>query len=144
MSAGRERHDGSEKPRRRVRNDGNRENAEGILDLEVALRRIPGGKPAIRDLAQIMLEECPRMLCEVRAAWHDRDADRLRKAAHALRGSADVFAARHAVQAASRVEKIGHTGTLDGADAAMYELEREVGRLSAAIRSALATDLGET
>jgi HPt (histidine-containing phosphotransfer) domain-containing protein len=89
-----------------------------------------------------MLKECPKLLDEIREGWRNRDAQRISRGAHTLRGSADVFAARYVVETARRLEEIGRSGTLDGTDAALADLEHEVERLLAAIRAAIGATPG--
>jgi hypothetical protein len=48
-----------------------------------------------------------------------------------LKGSAAVFAAPRAVEAALAVERLGRENRLDGAEAAVHRLEVEVRRLLA-------------
>lgn len=132
---------GRHRPPRSPQADGAGENPRDILDLDEALQRIPGGQAAVWELARIMLEECPRLLDEIRTGLKNRDAERLRTGAHTLRGSADVFAARRVVEAARRVEELSRDGKLDGASVAIADLEREVDLFSAAIRSAIDSGL---
>ncbi len=142
MSAARiERQLGWHRPPRSLQPDGAGENPRDILDLDEALQRIPGGKAAVWELGRIMLEECPRLLDEIRTGLKSGDAERLRRGAHTLRGSADVFAARRVVEAARRVEELGRDGKLDGASVAIADLEREVDLFSATLRSAIDSGL---
>jgi Amt family ammonium transporter len=107
-----------------------------ILDLEAAQSRIPGGLRSVKQMARLLVEECPKLLHEIREAFADGDAARLRRGAHTLKGSADVFGARRVVEAARRVELIGREGRLGGpAEQAVEKLELEVGRLIDAINS---------
>jgi two-component system sensor histidine kinase/response regulator len=115
-----------------------------VIDLGVARDRIPGGRSGVRELVQLMLEECPKLLGQIRAGLRERDAESFQRAAHTLRGSADVFGGRYVVAAATRLEKLGRENRLDEADEGLADLEREVDRLIIALQSALDYDRGAT
>jgi len=73
------------------------------------------------------------MLGELRTALDDKDAVRLRRAAHSLKGSAANFSAPAAVEAAWKLEEMGRQGNLQGAAESLPELEQEVHRLRRAL-----------
>ncbi len=102
------------------------------LDREALLRRLDGDQGLMRELAQALLEDCPRQLAAVRSAVEAGDAARLRGAAHKLKGSLTMFGAPAAVPAA-RLEALGQGGDLTGAAGLLAELEAEAGRLTGAL-----------
>ncbi|HZZ79508.1 MAG TPA: Hpt domain-containing protein, partial [Gemmataceae bacterium] len=59
---------------------------------------------------------------------------RLERAAHTLKGAADVFVAKTAVQACWEVECMGKNGQIDQAEAAWKGFERKLQQLSAALQ----------
>jgi HPt (histidine-containing phosphotransfer) domain-containing protein len=69
------------------------------------------------------------MLAEIQAAVAERNAAALERAAHTLKGAASNFAARRTVEAARRLEMMGHGGDLADAPAACGTLEQEIDRL---------------
>jgi HPt (histidine-containing phosphotransfer) domain-containing protein len=60
----------------------------------------------------------------------------LRRAAHTLKGSADMFAARSAVETAQRLETMGRDQDLTDAEDTCSALEEVVGRLLPALQQA--------
>ena len=104
------------------------------IDLEAALERIPGGLAAVKQMAQVLVAECPRLLEEIRAGVAAGDAARVKRGAHTMKGSADVFAARRVVAAARRLEAIARDGQLESAPQVLVELEAEVAGMIDAIR----------
>ena len=88
----------------------------------------------VRVLAGLFLEEYPKLIGEIDQAIAAGDVAVLRRAAHTLKGSADVFAARKAVAAAFRLESMGRDQDLTGVEEARRELEREMERLRAALK----------
>jgi CheY-like chemotaxis protein/HPt (histidine-containing phosphotransfer) domain-containing protein len=102
------------------------ESAGPIVDFQAAEHRVPGGADGVRSLAKVMLDECPKLLGEMKSALADGDATRLQRAAHTLKGSADVFAARRLVNACWTVESQANERDLKRAETALAEVESEV------------------
>jgi HPt (histidine-containing phosphotransfer) domain-containing protein len=100
------------------------------IDWEAALHHTAGDRTLMRTMIDVFLAESPKMLDEVRAAIAARDAARLRRAGHSLKGSCGYFAAQRACCAALAIETLGQNGSLDKADSAVEELARELQRLN--------------
>jgi HPt (histidine-containing phosphotransfer) domain-containing protein len=107
------------------------------LDQRTALARTGGDADLVKELAGLCLDECPRLMDEIRTAIGRRDGRKLRLTAHALRGSVAALGAEPAAEAAGRLEEIGRDEKWGEAAAAWAELEGAIDRL----RPALA-DLG--
>jgi PAS domain S-box-containing protein len=115
-----------------------------VIDLQVTRERIPGGRAGVQELVDLMLEESPKLLAQIRAGLRERDGERLQRSAHTLRGSADVFGAKYVAAAARRLEELGRDDKLDEAGDELADLEREVVRMIAALESAFDYDRGGT
>jgi len=100
-----------------------------VWDEKRALHAVGDDRVLLGELAQIFLEECPRLVAEVGEAVQAGNAARLRNAAHGLKGAVDNFGARLAYEAALKLELLGRSGTLEGAPAAFAELQEELARL---------------
>ena len=98
------------------------ESAAGSFDPQLAARRLGGDASLVRELLDLFLADCPRMTSEIQEAIEAQDADGLRRAAHALKGSVANFAVPRPVEAARRLEKMGHDGDLTEARRAFREL----------------------
>ena len=105
------------------------------FDKAAALGRLAGDEALLKELVEVFLEECPKWLADLRAATAARDAVRLGRAAHTLKGAVDNCGAPRAYALAFELEKMGREGRADGAEEALGTLEREVDRLVAALRS---------
>jgi two-component system sensor histidine kinase/response regulator len=92
------------------------------VDWQVAARRIPGGVQGVRDLAVMMAGEGPRLLGEMEAGLEAGDAERVRLAAHTLRGSVHHFGGEALVEAALAVEASARAGDLEGCAAPVARL----------------------
>jgi HPt (histidine-containing phosphotransfer) domain-containing protein len=82
-----------------------------------------------RLLIDLFLEDSATLVGEISLAIAERDADRLRRAAHTLKGSVCNFPAGAARDTASRMELIGFEGDFDAAQEVFPVLEQEIERL---------------
>ncbi len=110
-----------------------------VIDLDQAVERIPGGPEAVKEMALLMMEECPRLMKLIRDGLANRDAKVVGRGAHTLKSAADVFGAQAVVAIAIRIEVMGREENLENVPKEMGELEKEVARLDAALKSV--TDL---
>jgi CheY-like chemotaxis protein len=101
----------------------------GAIDQEAALARVGNDGELLQELAELFLRECPHILQDLRSAVRERNAAKLKAAAHNLKGSVDNFAAQSVFLAALRLEMLGRSGTLEGAANALETLEKEIDRL---------------
>jgi len=99
------------------------------IDEEEALERVGGEWSLLVELAGMCLADTPAALDNIRGALAGGDARSLQRAAHKLKGSLLVLAADSASEAASRLEALGASGSLDAAASALATLERELDRL---------------
>ena len=102
-----------------------------VLDWERALENTDGSEELLLELAGVFLEECPKMMRQIKAAIDERDAPGLQLAAHSLKGSVRIFAASAATDAALALENIGTSGDLSGAEDRRVALSQEIDRLKA-------------
>jgi two-component system, sensor histidine kinase and response regulator len=103
------------------------------FDQAAALARVGGDVNLLLDLARMFHSEGPKRLSAVREALGRKDANELRRASHALKGSVSAFAARHATEAAAKVEELAESGDLSKADAACQTLAVQVDKLMRAL-----------
>jgi signal transduction histidine kinase/CheY-like chemotaxis protein len=107
--------------------------AGDVFDREAVLKRVGGSTELLQEIVKLFLDECPRLLGEVHEAVARRDADRLHRAAHALKGTVANFKAPAVFDAALRLEVMGRSGQLDGSAEACRTLEGEIERLERAL-----------
>ena len=108
-----------------------------VVDVASVLARVDGDLDVLREMSMAFLNSSPRLLSNAQNALRCGDAKSLETAAHALKSSVINFAARAAVGAALKLERIARQGDLQEAESASRAVEEEVGR----VRLALA-DLG--
>ncbi len=102
---------------------------DSAVDWEQARSGVDGDDRLLGELAAILLEECPKLLSQLRAAIANGDANKLRIAAHTVKGSVAHFGAQSCKAAALQLELIGREDRLDDALPALAVLETELARL---------------
>lgn len=105
---------------------------EPAFDRHFALLRVGGDEELLKEIADIFLEDYPKVFAEIEAALACGDARRLEQSAHTLKGSAGNFGAKAVVETASRLEQMGRTGRLDG-DGSETPASREMNDLGQAL-----------
>ncbi|HWY85730.1 MAG TPA: response regulator [Gemmataceae bacterium] len=106
---------------------------EELLDSAALLERVDGDLNVLHELVDIFLDDSPRLLAEIHAALDAQDADRLKVAAHTLKGAAGNFGAKSTVSAALRLEKLAADSNFLDARALLETLNTTVHRLRAAL-----------
>jgi signal transduction histidine kinase/DNA-binding response OmpR family regulator/HPt (histidine-containing phosphotransfer) domain-containing protein len=99
------------------------------LVLKDAVDGVGGKEETLRELSTLLLQECPRLMAEMRQSLADDDSDALRRAAHTLKGSARLFAAHATADAAQQLETAARDGKLSEGEATIDGLQVEVDRL---------------
>ena len=111
-----------------------------LLDLNAALTRLGDDAELLRDLIGFFFEDSPPLLEQLQQAVAERNASLVERSAHSLKGLAANFSGQRAVQAALRLEKMGHANDLAHSADALTTLQNEL----AALRGALATYLASS
>ena len=108
--------------------------ARPALDLARMRERLGDDEALVADVIRLFLDDYPMRLDAIAAAIQARDPVRLRRAAHALKGSASALSAQGVAEAARALEAIGEAGDLALADHRFAALVAEAERLAAALR----------
>jgi CheY-like chemotaxis protein len=108
---------------------------EELLDEPLLMSRVDNDPQLLNDLVDLFLEECPRLLEEIRVAIDKKDAKAAASGARGLRGSTSNLAARLASEAALRLESLVQAGDWVHAESGLQELECQLGRLKPALRA---------
>ena len=104
-----------------------------VIDEDALLERFEGDKDLLREVAGLFFEDYPRRLADIRDALAHGDSRALERAAQSIKGSVGTFGAPASVEAALRLEMIGRSGDLTGAEDACAALERQIVRLRGAL-----------
>jgi PAS domain S-box-containing protein len=112
--------------------------AAPAFDLAQALERVEGDEKLLREMAELFLDGCEKLMSDAREALRLGDAHQLERAAHTLKSSVGNFAALAARKAAEDLESLARQGDLARVEPAWNRLEDELQRLQRAL-----ADLGE-
>ncbi len=110
-----------------------KEPGEEFLNLESALARTGGDRTLLKELVQLFRRECPLWMQDIRDAVAQKDAGRLRRAGHTLKGGAGSLGAAAACKEAELLESMGQSGNLTEAADTLAKLETEINRLLPAL-----------
>jgi CheY-like chemotaxis protein len=105
-----------------------------VFDKSCFLSRLEGDELLGSEIIELFLQECPKLLEDVRQAAEQRNASLLERAAHKLLGSVGDMAAPQAFDAARTLEQMAREGKLEDADAALMSLEVALDRLVPELR----------
>jgi CheY-like chemotaxis protein len=104
---------------------------EAAFDQREALTRTAGDERLLTELALLFVANLPSHLAAIRECATAGDIDGLQRATHTVRGSAGVFSANDAGQAALALEIAIAADATPDVDALVTALERELVRLGA-------------
>jgi two-component system sensor histidine kinase/response regulator len=106
-----------------------------IFDKTVALSRVGGDVELLREIAVLFLDDYPKSLSDLHEAIASRDARRVERAAHGLKGSVSNFGANSAVEAALRLESLGRAQELAEVEQVFHTLELALAALRPELES---------
>lgn len=113
--------------------------ADFVWSPDLMINRLGGDEELARQLVTLFIEECPRMMVQVRESVAQGTPDLVRRAAHAFKGSVSNFTAEGPTVTAFALENMGREARLDDASALLTQLEREVDVLMTQLRAFDAT-----
>ncbi len=108
------------------------------FDLDAAVARVDGDMGLLRELAELFLKECPKMVSQVQEAIARRNGEDLEMAAHKLRGALANFFSLGDIEPARRLEEMGRESRLNHVEPVFEELVAEIGQLREALESLVA------
>jgi HPt (histidine-containing phosphotransfer) domain-containing protein len=106
------------------------------LDTAALLEGVGGDIKLFCELVSLFLIEAPKLLERVERAIKQKNAVRLKEAAHALKGSVGNFESGSAFAAVRQLEMMGRDGNLKEASAAFVTAKAQLTRLTRALKKA--------
>jgi len=103
------------------------------FELNRAVSNCFGQYNLFQQMAEYLFEETEQVRGEFAAGEQERDAGRISKAAHRLKGTLFYLAAGPSLELATRIEKQGLAGELQGTLEAIPALEEQLSRLKTAL-----------
>ena len=107
------------------------------IDLQTAASRVPGGLQGVRKLTEVFIPECEALMHTLHDELPGGDAAVIQRAAHTLKGSADLFAATNVHDKAAEIERLAEAEDLSAAAARLPALDGEVDSMLRALRDFL-------
>ena len=86
------------------------------IELNQVLKRVGGDRQLLQKLITTFTKECPRLMSELRDGVVAGDSQRVRRAAHTLKGAVGTLGGMVAYKQADRLETLASTGDLRGAN----------------------------
>ena len=100
-----------------------------LVDIGRALQRLAGDVELLQEIVEIFLDMIPGQLDELDRFIAAGDAAGVANQAHDIKGGASNFCAGPFETAASALEKLANSGSLEGAPALVARLRTEFGSL---------------
>lgn len=107
-----------------------------IFNQTEALENVGGSAELLLDLSQTLIEELPKLLSAAQQAITSGNAASASRSLHSIKGSVTPFAAKTSYDIAWEMEQAAAAGDLNGASDRLADLELELERLVAAMKSA--------
>lgn len=101
-----------------------------MIEYDAAMKRLGGDQELFVEFVEIFLEDSPEHFAEFNAGLQTDDAQRVRHAAHALKGLASNFGAQDFCRSAQTIEASAASGELDDCREKQNELAAMLNRLS--------------
>ncbi len=114
-----------------------------VVDLDEALKRIPGGMQGLRRLCDVFSIECSQLLTMLADAIQRSDAGEVQRISHTMKGSAKLFSAGRVSAVAFEIEQRAKVGSLTEAPRLYQILRSEVAELQAALDLHLSRNAAE-
>jgi len=106
-----------------------------LIDEEALLERVAGDPLFLASMVELFVLDAPARLAAIRQGLGRADAHAVERAAHSLKGALATMAADAAAAEAFRLEELGRSGTLQGAELILAALESQVARVTEALRA---------
>ncbi|HEY7326466.1 MAG TPA: PAS domain S-box protein [Gemmataceae bacterium] len=97
-----------------------------VHDRSEALDHVGGDAVLLRELTQVFLRDCPRMIDDVIDGLCAGDMDKVRRGAHSIKGAVTILGGKAAFEAAMRLETLARQGDLSQAEPAWQALQQSL------------------
>jgi CheY-like chemotaxis protein len=109
------------------------------FDLAGTMSVVDGDAEIFREIVGVFLDSAPMNMAEIRNAIDKKDATKLNRSAHALKGAVSNFGARSVFQTALRLEEMGEKNELEESENVYLVLERGMEILKQALMNQIST-----
>ena len=98
-----------------------------------------GDQETLEELARLFLEECPKLMTQIRQSLAESDGIALERSAHSLQGSSASLGAPGISRASQELQKLARSGHWIAARSVFANLEREIAALYSQLSTLLRT-----
>ncbi|EMI20424.1 Signal transduction response regulator, receiver region domain protein [Rhodopirellula maiorica SM1] len=109
-----------------------------VVDLRAAESRIPGGRRGVRRLAEVFVGECETLMGILVNTVPDGDLTEIGRAAHTLKGSANLFYANQVYGTAREIEQAAKEGRREDLVKLLEKLNAEAAAMLRVLRQIIA------
>lgn len=102
---------------------------DGLLDS------VGNDREFLAELLQAYFDDSPNLLAAMYTALAAGDAEAFRRAAHSLKSNSTNFGAMALSRMCKQLEGLGKSGTLDGAEATIAQVEAEYARVKGVLQA---------
>jgi len=102
------------------------EKAKKDMDLGIALSHVDGDRQLLAELAELFLQDYPRLLEEIRDSIPKADFATLERGAHTLKGRLAFFGIQRIRQMAMALEEMGKTHDIAHAGQSLVAIQNEM------------------
>ncbi len=106
-----------------------------VIDRKEALERVEGMADLLEEMAGLFLDEYPDLHSEIAASLARGEVEGAGQAAHRIKGTVGLFAARGPLEAATRMNDLAKAGDLGGVEEAWRALEQQMNLLIPELRT---------
>ena len=114
---------------------------DATIDFDLAMKQLPGGPPAMRQLVEVFREECRSLMARLDAAVDEQDLATVHRLAHTLKGSAKLFYATPLADSAARLESAAEAKELPQLSDLLDDLHREEALVEVELKAYLSQQL---
>ena len=100
-----------------------------VIDKKRLFNHFDGDGNLLQAVVEHFINDCPKMLAEIHRAISDNDSKALKRAAHTLKGTVSMFAAKETFNTTLKLETMAEHNDMVSAKAAYSYLEREMEKL---------------
>jgi two-component system, sensor histidine kinase and response regulator len=108
---------------------------EAAINSQELWERLDGDRELLSEILECFQQEYPAQIQVLREALQAKDAHRLERAAHSLKGALANLSAPEGRKLASEVEQLARAGELARADSLLPSLEEEISRVFEALHN---------
>jgi HPt (histidine-containing phosphotransfer) domain-containing protein len=105
-----------------------------VFNYDASLRRMGNDGQLFREMIGLLQEDSPRLFRELEKSVEERNAQKVRHAAHTLKSLSANFSAVRVINAAEKIEQLARSTTWDEIPAAVRELDQALDELIAALQ----------